>query len=355
MFQKYEQIKKDLKKTESALADPAILNNPQKLAELNRQRSQLVELVNLFEKLQGVQKSLDNTEEMIKVENDPELVALAEEEVKEKKLAKVKLIKKIELELLPKDKNDQKNIIVEIRAGAGGDEAALFATELFRLYCRYAEKKRWQIDILSSHTTEIGGYKEIIFEIKGENVYQHLKYESGVHRVQRVPETESGGRIHTSTVTVAVLPKAEEVDLKIKPNEIRIDVFRSSGPGGQSVNTTDSAVRITHLSSSMVVSCQDEKSQIKNRDKALAILRSRLLNLKQEEEAKKRGSERKSQIGTGDRSEKIRTYNFPQDRISDHRLNLSWHNLPSFMSGNIDDLIKKLIEVDRQEALKNLQ
>jgi peptide chain release factor 1 len=355
MFQKYEQIKKDLRKTESALADPATLNNPRKLAELNRQRSQMVELVNLFEKLQEVQKSLDDTEEMIKVENDPELVALAEEEVKEKKLAKAKLIKKIELELLPKDKNDQKNIIIEIRAGAGGDEAALFATELFRLYSRYAEKKRWQIDILSSHATEIGGYKEIIFEIKGENVYQHLKYESGVHRVQRVPETESGGRIHTSTVTVAVLPKAEEIDLKIEPNEIRIDVFRSSGPGGQSVNTTDSAVRITHLSSGMVVSCQDEKSQIKNRDKALAILRSRLFNLKQEEEAKKRGSERKSQIGTGDRSEKIRTYNFPQDRITDHRLNFSLHNLPGFMSGNIDDLIKKLMEVDREETLKNLQ
>lgn len=354
MLEKYQHIKKELEKTEATLQDSAILTDPKKLTELSRKRNHLSDLVRLFEKLKKTQANLDETETLIKIENDPELVAMAEDEVHNKQKERDKLIKQIEFELLPKDENDSKNTIVEIRAGAGGDEAALFATELFRMYSNYVEKRHWKLNILNSHQNEIGGYKEIIFEIKGEDVYRYLKYESGVHRVQRVPETESGGRIHTSTVTVAVLPEAEEIDLEITPSEIRIDVFRSSGPGGQSVNTTDSAVRVTHIPTGLVVSCQDEKSQLKNRDKAISILRSRLLALKQEEENKKRGDARRSQIGTGDRSEKIRTYNFPQDRITDHRINYSVHGLPGFMAGNIEGMISRLIEIDQQETLKKL-
>ncbi len=354
MLEKYPKIREELKEVESKLADPAFLNNPKEVASLNRRRLGLTHLVDLFESLEKIQSEISGAEKIIGVENDPELVAMAEEEVGQKQKDRDKLIKKIELELLPKDENDTKNIILEIRAGAGGDESALFAAELFRMYSIYAEKKSWKVEILSSHKNEIGGFKEIIFEIKGANVYHFLKYESGVHRVQRVPETESGGRIHTSTVTVAVLPEAEEIDLKIEPNEIRIDVFRSSGPGGQSVNTTDSAVRITHLPTGLVVSCQDEKSQIKNRDKAMNILRSRLLAVKEEEEAKKRGDTRRLQIGTGDRSEKIRTYNFPQDRVTDHRINLSLHGLPSFISGNIDEMISSLIKKDQEEKLRQV-
>jgi peptide chain release factor 1 len=352
MNQKYQKIKEELESIEQELSTPSLVFDADKLTKLNRRRNELNVLASLFERSAVLEKQILEAKQVLSSGDDPELVSLAEEELSTLEKDLVSVNKEIEIELLPKDTNDAKNTIVEIRAGAGGDESSLFAGELFRMYHRYAESHGWKVDILSSHESEVGGFKEIIFEIKGENVYHFMKYESGVHRVQRVPETESGGRIHTSTVTVAVLPEAEEIELAIDPKDIRIDVFRSSGPGGQSVNTTDSAVRITHIPTGLVVSVQDEKSQIKNREKAMSILRSRLLAAKEEEEAKKRGDERKSQIGTGDRSEKIRTYNFPQDRVTDHRINLSFHNLPSFMSGDIGTMIECLIETDRKILLE---
>ena len=354
LLEKYINIKKEYDELGAKLEDPSILSNLPLITEVSKRRLSLVPIVELFEKYQKVVNEIDDAEKMLMVENDPELVAMTEEELTHLKHDREELAKKIELELLPKDENDNKNVIFEIRAGAGGDESALFAAELFRMYSRYAERHNYKIEIIDSHENEIGGFKEIVFSVKGSEAYRHLKYESGVHRVQRVPETESGGRIHTSTVTVAVLPEAEEVDVEIAPADIRVDVFRSSGPGGQSVNTTDSAIRITHLPTGLVVSCQDEKSQIKNKDKALRVLRSRLLQAKQEEEAKKRGDERNSQIGTGDRSEKIRTYNFPQDRVTDHRIGYSMNNLPDIMNGGIDKLLDRLIETDREETLKKL-
>lgn len=354
LLEKYKNIKKEYDELGAKLEDPSTLSDNALMIKLSKQRLSLQPLVDLFEKYQKTMSEIADAEKLLATEKDAELIAMAEEELATLRESLERQAKIIEIELLPKDENDEKNVIFEIRAGAGGDESALFAAELFRMYSRYAERHDYKIEIIDSHENEIGGFKEIIFSVNGEGAYRRLKYESGVHRVQRVPETESGGRIHTSTVTVAVLPEAEEVDVEIAPADIRVDVFRSSGPGGQSVNTTDSAIRITHLPTGLVVSCQDEKSQIKNKDKAMRVLRSRLLQMKQEEEAKKRGDARKSQIGTGDRSEKIRTYNFPQDRVTDHRIGFSVNNLPDFMSGNMDKMIEKLIETDREEALKKL-
>jgi len=354
LLEKYKSIKAEYLDLSEKLSDPTVLSDQNLVAKYGKERQALEAIVTAFKKYEKIVSEIVEAENMLMAENDPELVAMTEDELVTLKHDREKLAIEIELELLPKDENDDKNVIFEIRGGAGGDESALFAGELFRMYSKYAEKHNFKIEIIDSHESEVGGFKEVIFSVKGAGAYRHLKYESGVHRVQRVPETESNGRIHTSTVTVAVLPEAEEVDVEILPSEIRVDVFRSSGPGGQSVNTTDSAIRITHLPTGLVVSCQDEKSQIKNKEKALRVLRSRLLQLKQDEEAKKRGDARNSQIGTGDRSEKIRTYNFPQDRVTDHRIGLSLNNLPDFMNGNIDKMIDKLIETDREETLKKL-
>jgi len=347
MKQELEKIKKEYNEITDKLSKAEIISDLQKFKKLSKKQSALKEVVDKYENFLKMEKSILENSKMIKNEDDEELIIMAKEENEKLSDHKNKLEDEIKLLLIPKDPRDEKDIIVEIRAGAGGDEAGLFAANLFRMYAKFAENQNWKIVILDSNKSSIGGFKEIIFEINGADVYSKMKYESGVHRVQRIPKTEKQGRVHTSTATVAVLPQAEETELKIKSEEIRIDIFRSSGPGGQSVNTTDSAVRITHIPTGITVSCQDEKSQLKNKDKALQILRSRLLALKEEEEAKKAKDARRSQIGTGDRSEKIRTYNFPQDRITDHRIKKSWHEIESILEGNLDSIINSLNQAER--------
>jgi peptide chain release factor 1 len=285
---------------------------------------------------------------------DGEMLALVEGEIATLEQQESELTDQLQWLLLPRDPNDEKNVIVEIRAGTGGDEAGLFAADLYRMYVRYAEMQRWKTQVLSSHSTGIGGFKEIIFEVQGRGAYSHLKFESGVHRVQRVPDTEASGRIHTSTATVAVLPEMEEVEIEVDPNDIRIDVFRSQGAGGQSVNTTDSAVRLTHLPTGMVVTCQDERSQLQNRIRALAILRSRLYEIEQQRLMEEQGATRRSQVGTGERSEKIRTYNFPQNRVTDHRIGFTTHRLEAILEGALDELIQALTEADQAARLKEM-
>ncbi len=355
MFENLSDISQKLELLEHQLSDSDLIHDQKRYQQVVREHSHVSKLQGLYAKYQQALSGIEENMELLRDEaDDSELVELAEAEIEELKEKKTELEESIRIMLLPKDPNDEKNIFLEIRAGTGGDEAALFASDLFRMYNRYAETQGWKVEVMSSNPIGIGGFKEIIALISGDQVYSRLKYESGVHRVQRVPETETQGRIHTSAVTVAIIPEAEEVDLHIEPNELKFDVYRSSGPGGQSVNTTDSAVRVTHLPTGLVVTCQDEKSQHKNKAKALQVLRARLLDKVEQEQHDKISEDRKSQVGTGDRSERIRTYNFPQGRVTDHRINLTLYKLEQVLTGLLDDIINPLIEFYQTEALRAL-
>jgi peptide chain release factor 1 len=335
------------------LSTPDVAGNPTLLADLGREMSRLEPIVAGLRLWRSVQTQLEQARSMAD-DPDEEMRAMAREEIDRLAAQSSDLEADLRLRLVPRDPNDERDVIVEVRAGAGGEEASLFAADLYRMYARYAERRRWKVEVLSISESEAGGFKEIIAEVRGEGAYSRLKFESGVHRVQRVPSTEAQGRIHTSTATVSVLPEADEVEVQIDEKDLRIDVYRSSGPGGQSVNTTDSAVRITHLPTGLVVAIQDEKSQHKNRAKAMSVLRARLLEAEQERQAAERGEERRSQVGSGERSEKIRTYNFPDDRVTDHRIGLTVHNLPGLLEGDLDRVIEPLMEADQARRLGEL-
>lgn len=351
MHEKLLAVAEEYERLSREMANPEIASNPEAYRKHAKALAGIEELVSCFRHFELSARRLEEAEAMIREEKDSELREMAEQEKRELAATLDDLEQKLKILLLPKDPNDEKNTIVEIRAGTGGEEAALFAADLFRMYSRYSELKGWRVEVLSSNATGLGGIKEIIFKVTGDSVYSQLKFEAGGHRVQRVPVTEAQGRIHTSAVTVAVLPEAEEVDVAIDPNDLQIDVYRSSGPGGQSVNTTDSAVRVTHKPTGMVVTCQDEKSQHKNKAKAISILRARLLAKKQDEEAAARSAERRVQVGSGDRSERVRTYNFPQNRLTDHRINLTLYSLETLMEGDIQAVIDALIAADRAERM----
>ena len=351
MFAKVKEIEERFGQLENELARPEIIRNQRIYQKYSKEHSLLFPIVSTFRKYMSMQEEIENSRPLLS-DRDPEMRKLAREEIETLKANLSKLEEELKFLLLPRDPNDEKNVILEIRAGTGGEEAALFASDLFRAYTRYAEIKGWKAEILSQNTTGIGGFKEVILLIEGQKVYSRLKHESGVHRVQRVPETEAQGRIHTSAVTVAVLPEAEEVDVEISQDDLRIDVFRASGHGGQHVNVTDSAVRITHIPTGLVVTCQDEKSQHKNKAKAMKVLRSRLLDIQQAEQQSKISEERRSMVGSGDRSEKIRTYNFPQARVTDHRIGLSLHRLEDVLQGQMDMILDPLITHFQAESLK---
>ena len=355
MFDKLEDLLIRLEEILSELNEPGVANDPARFQKLMKEQSELQPIVDAYKEYKDCQQTVEESLSMLDEESDEEMREMLKEELAEAKKRIEELEHELKILLLPKDPNDDKNVIVEIRAGAGGDEAALFAAEIYRMYVKYAETQRWKTEMLSLNENGIGGFKEVTFMINGNGAYSRLKYESGVHRVQRVPETESGGRIHTSTITVAIMPEAEEIDFELDMNDCKFDVFRASGNGGQCVNTTDSAVRLTHIPTGIVISCQDEKSQLKNRDKAIKVLRSRLYDLELQKRHDAEAEARRSQVGTGDRSEKIRTYNFPQGRVTDHRIKLTLHRLDSILNGDLSEVIDSLIAADQAAKLANLQ
>ena len=355
MFDRLNELETKFAELSDQISDPDIIADNARWRILMKEHSDLTPVMDAYREYKRLNESVEESKALLNDSSDEDLRQLAKEEIKESQNALEAVSEQLKVLLLPKDPNDEKNVIVEIRGGAGGDEAALFANTLFRMYGQYADHRRWKTEIMSANENGIGGFKEVVFMIQGRGAYSRLKYESGVHRVQRVPETESSGRIHTSTVTVAVLPEAEDVDVNLDMNDVRVDVYRSSGNGGQSVNTTDSAVRVTHVPTGLVVACQDEKSQLKNKDKALKILRTKLYDLEQEKQHSQLSAERRSQVGTGDRSERIRTYNFPQGRVTDHRIGLTLHRLDAVLNGDLDEIMDTCITQDQAKKLQGVE
>lgn len=354
MLDKLEFIENKYDELSVKISDPSVMANQNEWRKLCKEHAEIEVIVNKYREYKKILEDLEANKEMLAEESDKEMKEMIQEEIKSLEEAKKDKEEDLKIALLPKDPNDDKNVFIEIRAGAGGEEAALFASNLFRMYTRYAERHGWKAEFMSSNETDIGGFKEVVFMLKGHGAYSKMKFESGVHRVQRVPDTESSGRIHTSTATVAVLPEVDDVEIEIDPNDLRIDVFRASGNGGQCVNTTDSAVRITHIPTGMVVSCQDEKSQLKNKEKALKILKARLYEKAEQERNAAISADRKNQVGSGDRSERIRTYNYPQGRVTDHRIGVTVYKLDAFLDGEMDEIIDALVTAEQAEKMKNM-
>lgn len=354
MFDRLEDLVRRLEEINIELSDPDTISNQEKYRALMKEQNELTPIVEKYQEYKKAKEGVEDSLAILEEESDEDMRELAKEELNECKQLVENCEQELKILMLPKDPNDEKNVIVEIRGGAGGDEAALFAADLFRMYSKYAESNRWKVEVMSANENGIGGFKEIVFMVIGNGAYSKLKYESGVHRVQRIPSTESGGRIHTSTATVAIMPEVEDVEVFVDPNDCKIDVYRASGNGGQCVNTTDSAVRITHIPTGIVVTCQDEKSQLKNKDKAMKVLRSRIYDMEQEKAESEQAAERRSQVGTGDRSEKIRTYNFPQGRVTDHRIKFTSHRLGEILEGDLNEVIQNIVVADQTAKLEKL-